>query len=1134
MRRLGAPSLVLALAVMAAGCTDPSAAPPRPLSVTPDRGAASLPVAIVIRGSGFGARVSTDFTEQAPSTLDARFSAWLGTVPLLDVRLRSDGTLGATVPAGLTVGLHALRVVNPEGREGLLPDAYLALADADSAALVARYRVDPVGPQRAWAPFRVSVTALDAAGAPVTSFNGAVSLTDLTGTAVPTALARFAGGAWTGDVEVRSAHPADVLRVVDALGNAGASAPFPVSPSPAAALRFTTPPLTTTAGACSGAAQPLTVELLDAFGAPTLAGADVALSATTAPAGPVELFGDAGCASALSRPAIPAGSQSATFFLRATRAGGATLEVAAPSLATAAQPLVVLAGPPATLAFVAAAPTVIAGTCAQATVEVRDAWGNVVLGAPTPIALASDPASALTFHADAASCDAVPVPGVTTSATTGRADLWFRGTLAQPVRITATAGAASATLDRTVVPAPPDHLAFSSPEQHDVVAGAPSGPVTLQSRDAFENPSPVPSDTPIALSAAPGTGFTFCRDAGCTSTFAPGAGSITLAAGLSAATVFFQPTAVGPVTIAASAPGWAVVSQAETVIGGPADHFAWDVIPSPRALGRPFSVRVVALDRLGNIASSFSGTAVLSVVMGAPIAPLSCSTGCTSGLTTSAFSGGVWSGTVSMQAPTSPTAGTPDRRLAATAGAITGTSNLFELIGAPNRSPPTAELTATPAVALVGAPVTFDASASSDYQTATADLEVAWDLEGAASGAPPATGWSTWATAPKTVSHVFTAPGTYSVRVAVRDADGDLGFASATVVVRASSADRLCLVNVAEADLDKDDAGAATSCAGAASAGDGLLSLAEALRLAVDGDTIAFAPAIRTIATGTPYAFTKGVQVVAPGVALTGSAITVGSKAGITVPGTTIVGLEVSGGGVTVPNGMTAIFREARLHDFSGIVARGFVTLEHVRMSGCAGACFQKIDFAGPDLVTILYSDFRGAGAGTAVTFTACAKKLVLHAQSNVFAGFATAIAFACDGSTSVVDNTFDANGTGIAYGASSGHVLRNNVFTNQSTAAATGGSAAFTTQSHHLLWQNASDGCLAVDASTLTSDPLFVLPTHGDLRLQPGSPAVDSAADFALDASLKLSLNLVEAFPSPSAFRWLGAGPDRGGLESY
>ena len=1126
MRGLGgiSPAFAVVIALVAGGCGAPAVPAPNPLSVTPDRGPDSLDVAVTIRGSDFAASTSTDFAGRDQSTLDARFAASLGTVPLLDVLLHSDGTLTATVPAGIPVGTYDLTVVDPAGREGRLASAYRVLDAADATPPVAGYRLDPIGPQQAWTPFSATITAIDVAGSTVTGFNGAVTLSDLTGTAVPGSPAFFRSGVWTGQVEIRSAHAADVLTVDDALGHTGASSPFPVAPTSAVALRFTTPARITAAGECSGSSRPLTVSLFDAFGEPTQAADDVALATALSPSGQIDFFSDEQCANLIARPIVAAGQHAATVWFRATRAGAATLALSAPPL-DAAQLLTVLPGPAGAIAFVTPPRTVTAGGCSPAaTVEVRDAWGNVVTGAPVPVALAPEPATATDFALFSDAACSAPATATATLAGTGRADFWFKGTAARVVTVSATAGLATATQDETVAPAAADHLAFTTPPR-TATAGDCSEPVSFESRDGFGNPSPVILETPVALSAASGAGIAFYSDAACTVPIT----SVTLAPGGSSATVHFSAAAAGDVSVTIAAAGRTPPSQTETVVGGAADHLTWDEIPSPRAQGRPFSVRIVAVDRLGNLASSFTGTATLSLVMGAPASTLTCTGGCGAGLTTGAFTGGAWSGTVSVGAPASATPGTPDRRLLATAGARSGTSNLFELVDAPVRSPPTARLSAAPLVTWVGQAVTFDASGSTDFQTATADLEVSWDFEGTAATAPPGAGWSGWTTTPGTASHAFAAAGTYSSRVAVRDADGDLGFAGVTVIVRASRDDGLCLVDVEEAALDLDD-GALGCAAGAFHGTDGRLSLAEALRLAVDGDVVAFSPSIGTIATGTPYAVTKAISLVAPGVVMTGSAITAGSRST-----TTIVGLELTGPGtrVTVPNGTRAVLLDVHLHDSPGIASAGTLTLERVRMERCAGTCVVASDTSGIDTFTVRHSDFRGAGTGAALELAACAsRKLALDAQSSVFAGFdcAIRIASACGGPTTIVQNTFESNSTAIAYnpaGASSINLLRNNVFTHQGIAAASGcDGLGFTARDRHLLWANASEGCLGTDPDTLAADPLYVLPGSGDLRLLPASPAVDAGID--------LGLYVLPAFPAAPGPRFLGAGPDRGGLESY
>ena len=274
------------------------------------------------------------------------------------------------------------------------------------------------------------------------------------------------------------------------------------------------------------------------------------------------------------------------------------------------------------------------------------------------------------------------------------------------------------------------------------------------------------------------------------------------------------------------------------------------------------------------------------------------------------------------------------------------------------------------------------------------------------------------------------------------------------------------------------------------------------------------------------------LEIVGYGVVLDAPALEVNAATG-TAP-FRILGLELSRATgeavVTVFNGTRAIFEDVRLRG-ARIADNGMLTLQRVRMEACPGSCVTTNDTSGQDVFTVRHSIFRGAGAGVGLEIAQCAsRKLALVAQSNVFAGFGTAIDFSsgCLGPTTIEHNTFEANGTGIAFAASSDHTLRDNVFTNHSAAAATcQGTTTFTNRDYHLLWPATQPpGCLVGDANTLTGDPRYVLPTHGDYRLQPASPAVDSALD--------LSLNLIPAFPAPAALRYLGAGPDRGGLESY
>jgi hypothetical protein len=160
------------------------------------------------------------------------------------------------------------------------------------------------------------------------------------------------------------------------------------------------------------------------------------------------------------------------------------------------------------------------------------------------------------------------------------------------------------------------------------------------------------------------------------------------------------------------------------------------------------------------------------------------------------------------------------------------------------------------------------------------------------------------------------------------------------------------------------------------------------------------------------------------------------------------------------------------------------------------------------------------------------AGKLGLESQSNVFAGLGTAVRVGelCTGWTQIRHCTFASNVTGIAYPATvatNGHVLRNTIFSGHGTTAASCGLAAFAAGSRdrHLLWQNASDGCLAGDAGALSGDPAYLFAPAGDYRVGLGTAAVDSAID--------LGLFLLPQYPATTP-RYLGLGPDRGGRETW
>jgi hypothetical protein len=557
-----------ALVALAIGLACKAEVGPRPTGIAPEHGPADVPVQVTIRGSAFQPQVVTDFEHTGSSVVDARFSARLGSVALRDVQLAPDGTLAATVPAGLPVGVHDLTVTRPDGRKGSLVAAYRALGADELGEVVASYRIELTGnpPFQAFQPVQVTITALDSRGEVATDFGGAVALEDGTGTAVPARAGLFERGRWTGLVEIRAGTPSDALVASDASGHRGTSPDFAVLPSAPARLAFGSPPSQLAAGACSGAIE---LRLLDAFGGATAAPAPLAISIDAGP--DAGLYSDDACTVALD-PTVPAYGGVLSLRFRTPHAGSLALKAAAPGLGEAlATAVEVVPGPPAGLAFVSPPRTLDAGACISASVEAQDAFGNSVDSPGLLVALAAAPAEGLTFHG-AQGCTS----GITSVVASdgGRATFWFSGTVPEIVTVTASApGLASASQDERVVPqGQAAGIAFLT-LPFTVTAGACSPAITLQAQDSYGNavagaaPVQVTLDSTAQVVPDPVLGgLLFFADASCASPVA----TVVIPAGAATADVHSRGGAAGSYLVTARGEGLSGASLAGTVVAGPA------------------------------------------------------------------------------------------------------------------------------------------------------------------------------------------------------------------------------------------------------------------------------------------------------------------------------------------------------------------------------------------------------------------------------------------------------------------------------------------------------------------------------------------------------------------------------------
>jgi hypothetical protein len=347
----------------------------------------------------------------------------------------------------------------------------------------------------------------------------------------------------------------------------------------------------------------------------------------------------------------------------------------------------------------------------------------------------------------------------------------------------------------------------------------------------------------------------------------------------------------------------------------------------------------------------------------------------------------------------------------------------------------------------------------------------------------------------------------------VRDADGDVGYSAATVLVLESGT-KPCVVTSPSAAADD----GASACVGSPGP-DGKISLAEALRIGATA--------------GPPF----GVAL-APGLTVTGPADLSVDSGGLWLAGggsarLVDVSLRVLDGSMLIVSGVTlegpsaplsvaplgfAALEGVAVRNAPALQVEGALWVDRSELTGCAGACV-ALSAAGAS-VRGRASLFADAPVG--LDGISCAPDAGVDVASCVFTRLGVGLRFQGGCVTSrVVNDTLHGNGVGLAYASGSNHALRNVVLSENGTAVECG-SASFQQADFALLWNNADAGCAPADPATLAADPMYLMPEWSDFRLHPSSPAVDSAADAGVD------VNDV----APGDFT--GAAPDRGGRETW
>jgi hypothetical protein len=349
--------------------------------------------------------------------------------------------------------------------------------------------------------------------------------------------------------------------VATAEGLQQATLPVTLTPGAAVSLAFLTESQAVRSGHCTGA---LRLATQDPWGnlAPPSSDLDVVLAAD--PADGARFFALPGCSGAIVSVGLDAAHAEVDFYAQG-RVAGAVSVTARATLGglpvSASQSLTVSPGDPATLAVDPPSLTVPAGDCSPPiTVTVQDLAGNPTSwGSARVVSLAAQPPLGVTFHADA-NCD-----GDVTSITLGAADtsgvFRFRATHAVDLRVTASAsGVSSALHEASIQPAPAAALAFVS-APFRAVLGACAGPVVVETRDPWGNPSSVVLSTTVALAASGAASLELYADSACGSP----ATEVTVPPGQARASLWFRGLGVGQGTIQVGAQGFTGASQTQDV-----------------------------------------------------------------------------------------------------------------------------------------------------------------------------------------------------------------------------------------------------------------------------------------------------------------------------------------------------------------------------------------------------------------------------------------------------------------------------------------------------------------------------------------------------------------------------------------
>ncbi len=329
-----------------------------------------------------------------------------------------------------------------------------------------------------------------------------------------------------------------------------------VNAGAAARLSFTTNSRTQQAGACSP--TPLNIETQDLAGnrvPVTMGPVTVNLSAND---GGFTFHDSAGCmGAAVNSITIANMTASQNFWFVGRRTGVSTVTAAATGFTADTQNETITPAPPSELVITTPARSTPANVCSAEPVrfETRDAFGNLSAVA-SQVFVSVDGGSNVQAHVGPA-C-AAPQPSIQLDAGTSSAVFHVRGATAGTFPVTVSLPGFTGDSQNVTITPGITQLAFST-SPFTRYAGECVGPVTVQSRDASNNPTNTTSPLTVNLTAV--NGFTFFSDSSCTTA----ASAVNIAAGTSSASFYFRAVTGGTFMLGATSGSLTGASQSVTI-----------------------------------------------------------------------------------------------------------------------------------------------------------------------------------------------------------------------------------------------------------------------------------------------------------------------------------------------------------------------------------------------------------------------------------------------------------------------------------------------------------------------------------------------------------------------------------------